>query len=426
MDEFNGAPVLDEAMDAFEKGACAEALDIVRSLRDRELSSTVRGSALSIEVACLELLNRRDDARDLIVGVMKKEGDDLAFIAAAAVCFEEMGVLHHAEVFLQNLTRLAPDNPEIWCQLASLYADGGRFEDAIEAYDGAIKHCPDWSDAYLGKGMMLLFAGDPDEARETVLKALELDEKNAGSWCLLAQLEWNVENREKAEKAYDCALACPDADKLNIYFEWGTSAAALGDSARAGSCAAAMQELEPGDWRTLMTTGAYQYTKEEHDAAEASFASAFEIALELHDLFALESTVSILFDFLADTGRENDAEHYVDRIFEEQAFTKAVMQILMAREGLNSNSALTYRVTLRSDTEPPVYRFYAVSAESSEQSELFAARFGRRCGEAVWEVHEIEQIGDPAQAPLGVYWRSDAMDRPPPQRVGAPTEQQRS
>jgi tetratricopeptide (TPR) repeat protein len=261
---------------------------------------------------------------------------------------------------------------------------------------------------------MLSLMGEIDEARELILRAVDLEAENFTSWCALAQLEWSVENYEIAEQAYSRALNCPEADLMAIHFEWGTSAAFAGDGTRAKSCTEAMQQIDPEDWRTLMTTGAYNYTDGDYEAAETSFEEAFEMALASREYFALESSVAILFDFLADTGREIETDRYVDRIFEEQVFTENVLQILLSQEGLTSNAAASHQVVLRSPSEPPAYRVYAVSAESPEQSEFFAQRFERRCDESVWNVHDIQQVGEPSPALLGVYWRSETMPEPPP------------
>ncbi len=414
MGKFDGATVLNEAVEALERGDYEVALEAVRALYGQELPSAIRGGALAIEVGCLEFLNLQEEAQELIQEVMKDEGDDLNYVAAAAFTFEQVSALHHAEVFFQNLVRLDPENPEVRCRLAALYANSGRIEDAIEVYGEAVERCPEWADAFLGKGMMLSLMGENDEARELILRAVDLDGENFTSWCALAQLEWSVENFEVAEQAYTRALNCPEADLMAIHFEWGTSAAFAGDGTRAKSCAEAMQQIDPEDWRTLMTTGGYHYTDGDYDAAETSFEEAFEMALTSREHFALESSVAILFDFLTDTGREIETDRYMDRIFEEQVFTENVLQILLSQEGLTSSAAVSHQVVLRSPSEPPAYRVYAVSAESPEQSEFFAQRFERRCDESVWNVHDIQQVSEPSQALLGVYWRSEAMPEPPP------------
>ncbi len=78
------------------------------------------------------------------------------------------------EVFRTAL-RVNPKNPQSWYQLATLYLDARRLDDARASFDDALKANPKMGAAYNGLGVVAFERGDLPRAEELVRKGLELE-----------------------------------------------------------------------------------------------------------------------------------------------------------------------------------------------------------------------------------------------------------
>jgi choline-sulfatase len=78
------------------------------------------------------------------------------------------------EVFRSAL-RVNPRNPQSWYQLATLYLDARRLEDAAAAFQDALAANPKMGAAYNGLGVIAFERGDLARSEELVRKGLELE-----------------------------------------------------------------------------------------------------------------------------------------------------------------------------------------------------------------------------------------------------------
>ena len=81
-----------------------------------------------------------------------------------------------------------PDNVEIVLALANAYADLGRWEDAVEAYQLAISLDPKNGDLFNRLGIVFVALDDPFEAEDSYLRAIEYSPWDAISYYNLGEL----------------------------------------------------------------------------------------------------------------------------------------------------------------------------------------------------------------------------------------------
>ena len=85
--------------------------------------------------------------------------------------------------------RAGPRNPIVHVNLASLLCRTDRRDEAIPLYLRATELAPGLGPAWRGLGQAYLEQGQPDEARRTLLRALELDPGDRSARVLLERLE---------------------------------------------------------------------------------------------------------------------------------------------------------------------------------------------------------------------------------------------
>ena len=98
------------------------------------------------------------------------------------------------KLFSSNVDQLekqfveSPENVEIILALANAYADLGRWEEAVEAYQLAISLDPENGDLYNRMGIVFVALDDPMEAEESYLRAIEYSPWDAVSYYNLGEL----------------------------------------------------------------------------------------------------------------------------------------------------------------------------------------------------------------------------------------------
>jgi len=79
-------------------------------------------------------------------------------------------------------TARAQKSKEDWLQEGDAYAQAKRFQEALAAYDAALRLDPTFARAYFGKGDALRLFGQPDEALKALDRAIELDPRSAAAY----------------------------------------------------------------------------------------------------------------------------------------------------------------------------------------------------------------------------------------------------
>ncbi|XP_029697225.1 protein O-mannosyl-transferase TMTC3 isoform X2 [Takifugu rubripes] len=115
-------------------------------------------------------------------------------------------------------TRVAPNHLNVYINLANLIrANESRLEEADQLYRQAISMRPDFKQAYISRGELLLKMNKLTEARDAYLHALELDRSNADLWYNLAIVNIEMKDPSEALKNFNHALELNSRHKLALF-----------------------------------------------------------------------------------------------------------------------------------------------------------------------------------------------------------------
>jgi tetratricopeptide (TPR) repeat protein len=170
-----------------------------------------------------------------------------AFAAGTADAYDHvMLALEHsargeyaqADALLERALALEPGNPATLTSLAIHYRRQGRNRDAVLACDDAIRHYPDYPDAWLERASILATGGSIDAARTSYARAAQLVPNNSVPHAGLASLAAREGDHDAARSHAHTALTLDPANSIATN---ALASAALG----AGQADAAAALLEP-------------------------------------------------------------------------------------------------------------------------------------------------------------------------------------
>jgi tetratricopeptide (TPR) repeat protein len=108
---------------------------------------------------------------------------------------------------LSNVTQPDPELARVWFNKGRDLDDLGKYEEAIEAYDEAIRLNPNYAKAWFNKGLSLDDLGKHDEAVKAYDEAIRLDPNNAAmAWNNKAISLGDLGKYDEAIEAYDEAI----------------------------------------------------------------------------------------------------------------------------------------------------------------------------------------------------------------------------
>ncbi|KAF1537415.1 Transmembrane and TPR repeat-containing protein 3, partial [Eudyptula albosignata] len=114
--------------------------------------------------------------------------------------------------------RVAPNHLNVYINLANLIrANESRLEEADQLYRQAISMRPDFKQAYISRGELLLKMNKPLKAKEAYLRALDLDRNNADLWYNLAIVYIELKDPTEALKNFNRALELNPTHKLALF-----------------------------------------------------------------------------------------------------------------------------------------------------------------------------------------------------------------
>uniref|UniRef100_A0A673HQ61 Protein O-mannosyl-transferase TMTC3 n=1 Tax=Sinocyclocheilus rhinocerous TaxID=307959 RepID=A0A673HQ61_9TELE len=152
-------------------------------------------------------------------------------------------------------TRVAPNHLNVYINLANLIrANDSRLEEADQLYRQAISMRPDFKQAYISRGELLLKMNKPSEAKDAYLRALELDHTNADLWYNLAIVNIEMKDPSEALRNFNRALDLNPQHKLALF-----------------NSALLMQESGEAKFRPEANRRFLTYVKEEPDDANGYF-----------------------------------------------------------------------------------------------------------------------------------------------------------
>ncbi|MCI4380373.1 hypothetical protein PGIGA_G00239090 [Pangasianodon gigas] len=208
-------------------------------------------------------------------------------------------------------TRVAPNHLNVYINLANLIrANDSRLEEADQLYRQAISMRPDFKQAYISRGELLLKMNKPSEAKDAYLRALELDHTNADLWYNLAIVNIEMKDPSEALRNFNRALDLNPRHKLALF----NSALLMQESGEvklrpeANRRFLSYVEEEPNDANGYFNLGMLAMDAEENEAAERWMRKA--IALQP----GFRSALFNLALLLAQGKRERDALAVLDEL----------------------------------------------------------------------------------------------------------------
>lgn len=208
-------------------------------------------------------------------------------------------------------TRVAPNHLNVYINLANLIrANDSRLEEADQLYRQAISMRPDFKQAYISRGELLLKMNKPSEAKDAYLRALELDHTNADLWYNLAIVNIEMKDPSEALRNFNRALDLNPRHKLALF----NSALLMQESGEvklrpeANRRFLSYVEEEPNDANGYFNLGMLAMDAEENEVAERWMRKA--IALQP----GFRSALFNLALLLAQGKRERDALAILDEL----------------------------------------------------------------------------------------------------------------
>jgi tetratricopeptide (TPR) repeat protein len=144
------------------------------------------------------ILLREDDSNGLFYLALRYQiwtlsNSDSRYYQLSLACFDQV-------------TRLAPDYTEAWLNKGMILFNLGRYQEALEAFDRAISLRPDFTEVWLNRGMVLSSMERHEEALEVIERAISLDPDNPGAWKKKGTALILLERYEEALEAFDLVL----------------------------------------------------------------------------------------------------------------------------------------------------------------------------------------------------------------------------
>jgi tetratricopeptide (TPR) repeat protein len=117
----------------------------------------------------------RSDRKPVDDLALRAEAERLSSFHARGVALLLLGDVQAALPLLESSTRLAPDDADLWNDLAAAYIAGRKFSLALPAADRALELAPSLAAAYFNRAVALEHLGRRDEASRAYRRAFELD-----------------------------------------------------------------------------------------------------------------------------------------------------------------------------------------------------------------------------------------------------------
>jgi Flp pilus assembly protein TadD len=160
---------------------------------------------------------RFDEALAICDEVLARVPDDAAAFNLKCVCFLGMGCLDEAEEAARTALRHFEGSPVVHTHLGDVLYAQGRNEDALLAYEQAIRFDTSCALGFIGRGRVRMFhLYDSDGAMSDFTKALELDPNASRAWFLRGLCRLGCQMVEEARKDFVEALKLDPALKESI------------------------------------------------------------------------------------------------------------------------------------------------------------------------------------------------------------------
>jgi len=169
----------------------------------------------------------------------------------------------------------------------------GKFDEAIEAFEGVIINKPDFAEGYYNLGMAYLRQGDPDRAIEVIGKAIELKPDFVEAYFGIGQAYIDKGEEEQATEIFKKAVAINPSD-AKIYVNLGALYFSANRDDLAMEAFLKAMELDPSLPNTYYQLGLLYYKKQEIDESIESFEKYLELAPQAPDTESIKAIIEEL------------------------------------------------------------------------------------------------------------------------------------
>ncbi|WP_448700842.1 tetratricopeptide repeat protein [Mucilaginibacter sp. AW1-3] len=157
--------------------------------------------------------------------------------------------------------------------------DAGKYTEAIEKYDQAIKLAPDYDNAYYEKGYTLYSSDKQKEAIPVMEKVIELNPKAGGAYDILGSIYDDDKQTDRAIEYYTRGIKA-DPNYQRLHFNLGITYYRLGKYPEAEACAIDAIRLDPKHASSMRTYALATYKQQKNDCSLLGWCSFILLELE--------------------------------------------------------------------------------------------------------------------------------------------------
>jgi len=211
----------------------------------------------------------------IIERALKLESNDEQAWSNLGLAKKELRDLEGAERAFRKAYSLAPTNPKVINNLASLLSDSDRPGEAITLLDTLLQAHPNFANAWCNLAMALKSSGQFKEAHQAALKALRLDDSLAQSHNVMGEVLKEFTQFTAAKKAFARALEL-NAGFVEALVNLGNVERELDNADSALGCFNRALEIDPSNASALTALGVLQEQLGDRDSAAHNFERAIE------------------------------------------------------------------------------------------------------------------------------------------------------
>ncbi len=178
---------------------------------------------------------RNEDAEKLFAAAIKLDGRSTPGLAGYGLALLRTRKFREASPILRRAVAAAPTDWSARHNLADSLRGQGQLEDALAAYDDALRTDPGRAESYAGRAAALLGLDRPDEALRSCDHALSRDPRHALALTMRAQALAALHRPAEAIIAYGLALAVSQEER---HLMFGDRARLLAGAGRLGEALA--------------------------------------------------------------------------------------------------------------------------------------------------------------------------------------------
>ena len=287
-----------------------------------------------------------------------------------AIVAHLQGQLGSAESLYRSVLDEDQSNPMLYANLGTLCLATGRYQEAIELLEQALKLKPDYALAYNSLGIAWQQQKDWNQALQCYQKALALQDNYPDAWNNLGNLFHQWERFDDAIKAFEQALHHKN-DYSEAWFNLGNAFQALNRSADAMAAYRSVLKLKPQSHLALNNLGILLQQRGNLIQAEQCYRQALDFCpdfLEVQSNLAQVLVQSQQTEAAIDTYQklivalENRAQEFWGTPFYLNTLTQ--LGVLLEESGQYQAAIDRYRQVIVQDTTEPV-----MAAQDSEKQD---------------------------------------------------------